>query len=571
MTTIVFAYAVPAGLEPVAGAVPWDVLARQLPRWVVNAVNDGRDRGVRYFPFLGVVDGARRFLAPEEPLAGPLLRELHGQDPEPERLVDGLLTRDRLELRLLEGSSGAILQTWSLPFDPLEPLRAARHAAFELCGALGIGGVPAAPPALPGHLVADLLLARDCVLALEAGMPLGPSVEHAVPHALRAWRGAPSDRDLQVLVFDAARLSLRHGLSIEAAVDGLRALAREPSTDVAILRDTARAVQAARRVDALVEVQRARLRRSPDDPELLAEVGGSLVAVGAQSEALAVLRRAVAAGCVDVRVRARLAACEELAGEFARRDALLAELREELDEAAAPPEVLRLLASWSVDRGDYVRAARLVDRGLQATPDHIGLWIERGRSCLGRHRAEEARQALLRARELGPGPEASIEIERLLRVAEDGGLLPELAAVEDLLRGGNLRGALRAARRLSRRHAHVPEVWLLLGIVRQRAGHLLRAIRALRRALSLAPQLAEAHNRLGILLAQRGRDAAGHTHLRRAVELAPDDPVGWIHLAQVAGRLGNVREARQALRRAEDAGGRGEVFEQVRAAVDEAR
>ena len=40
-----------AFLKPVVGAAPYDVLARQLPRLLVTRLNNGGDRGVRYFPF----------------------------------------------------------------------------------------------------------------------------------------------------------------------------------------------------------------------------------------------------------------------------------------------------------------------------------------------------------------------------------------------------------------------------------------------------------------------------------------------------------------------------------------
>ena len=89
---VVFAFAVEDGLAPVVGAAPYDVLARQIPRILVGQLNGDSDRGVRFFPFLGPVDGARSFLRLREPLDPKALVALHKQEGV-DRLVDGVYTR----------------------------------------------------------------------------------------------------------------------------------------------------------------------------------------------------------------------------------------------------------------------------------------------------------------------------------------------------------------------------------------------------------------------------------------------------------------------------------------------
>ena len=76
---VVFAFAVADGLQPVVGAAPFDVLARQLPRLLVGRINDGGDRGIRFFPFLGTVEGERRFVGLSRRLDPAQLAGLHKQ------------------------------------------------------------------------------------------------------------------------------------------------------------------------------------------------------------------------------------------------------------------------------------------------------------------------------------------------------------------------------------------------------------------------------------------------------------------------------------------------------------
>ena len=75
---ILYTLAVEEGLPPVVGAAPYSVLARQLPRLVVNRMNGDRDEGVRFFPLLGTVEGKRQFFSIPEMLDAERLMTLHG-------------------------------------------------------------------------------------------------------------------------------------------------------------------------------------------------------------------------------------------------------------------------------------------------------------------------------------------------------------------------------------------------------------------------------------------------------------------------------------------------------------
>ena len=64
---MIFAFAADTSTPAPPGTAPLAVQARQIPRLLVSCLNDGQDRRVRFFPFMGVVDGARRFFDIERP------------------------------------------------------------------------------------------------------------------------------------------------------------------------------------------------------------------------------------------------------------------------------------------------------------------------------------------------------------------------------------------------------------------------------------------------------------------------------------------------------------------------
>jgi len=69
-----------------------------------------------------------------------------------------------------------------------------------------------------------------------------------------------------------------------------------------------------------------------------------------------------------------------------------------------------------------------------------------------------------------------------------------------------------------------PEVWLNLGIVRQRTGRYAESLAALDRAAELAPGWELVHFNRGVTLGHLGRNGEGVAALRRALEIRPDYP-----------------------------------------------
>ena len=195
---VVFAFAVEDGLSPVIGAAPFDVLARQIPRILVGQLNGGGDRGVRFFPFLGPVDGARSFLRLREPLEPKALVALHKQD-DVDLLVDGLLRQEQLVWRVLDGD-GAERMRIELPFDPLDPLGVLPRLTFELVGQLGWTGRVDPATQLRGEALGWFLVLKDELLRREANLP--ESGSQPLRAAAQCVELAGDDVEVQHLVSD---------------------------------------------------------------------------------------------------------------------------------------------------------------------------------------------------------------------------------------------------------------------------------------------------------------------------------------------------------------------------------
>ncbi len=545
---VVFELAVADGLSPVGGAAPWSVLARQVPRLLVAALNGDGDRGVRFLPFLGNDAGRRCFLLVRELLPVEMLTQMHRQG-EVRCLVDGRLHEGGLRLRILDGATGHPRFEQDLPFDPRAPLQVLQRAEFEVMGVLGWQGRPTPPLLLEGEALAWYLVAKDALLALEAGLAPDGSFD-ALRAAQRCLALRPDVADVRTVTLELSAHLLRQGIDRAGVVTLLTTATTGDDVEASFAERAADLLLAAEAEEAATALLVRLARRHPARASAVHQAAAVLFRQGRLDEACAVLRGAVQAGATAVSVLAQLAGIEDLLGHRAERDALC----EQILRAGDPPAtVARLLAAFLLEQGRAGEALPLIERALLRQPEDAALLVERGR-CLLLLGEETAATAVLRGvleRSEG-GPRA--EAERLLRVAEVPGMLARIQAAEAHLRHGRLREALGVALRLSRSAPRCAEAWLLLGVVRQKLEQPRRAEKVLRRALLLQPDLADAHNRLGILLVARGRAAEGHAHLERAQALAPADASIRVHLAQACALLDRVAEGERHLAEAERLG-----------------
>ncbi|MEQ1632440.1 MAG: tetratricopeptide repeat protein [Planctomycetota bacterium] len=553
---VVFGFAVADGHKPVVGAAPWDVLARQLPRQLVQTLNAGQDRGVRFLPYLTNTDGHRTFLWVRELLPAATLASLHHRG-DVQLLVDGLVQPDAVRLRAHDGATQKLVLDVEVPFRADRPAEALARMWFEVTGVLGWPGRPQPLEVPPGPALSWWLVAKDQLLSIEAGIPSDPAAD-----ILRGARESSAALDVPAVhevAFETCGHLLRSGQRRDQVAQLLRTIG-ERTESLASMRRCAGLLQACGDERGAAEVFTKVLAREvlPADVETCA---GLWFRLRELQNASSVLQLARERSALSPSGLAQLAAVADRLGNSALRDQITDQLAamESLPIAAA-----RLVGSFLMEREDVAAARAVLQRAVQSNDGDAGLWLDLGRACLVLEDQDAAVTALERAATIASAGESRRDVERLLRLAKVPGLFAGMRTVDTLLAEGNQRPALRAAREIVRRCRHAAEAWLFLGVVRHKLRQERRAETALRRALALDPLLAEVHNRRGILLVARGQIDVGHDHLLRASELAPTDPSPHLHLAQACVLLGRRADAEFHLRNATDLGARPEMLDAIR-------
>ena len=534
---VVFAFAVEDGLPPVVGAAPYDVLARQIPRTLVGQLNGGGDGSVRFFPFLGPVDGARSFLRLRQLIDPKALATLHKQDGI-DLLVDGCIRDGRLSWRVLNADGSQRLRL-ELDFDPGDPFAVLPRLTYELVGQLGWTGSVEPETELVGEALGWFLVLKDELLRREADLP------EASPHPLRAAERcvelAGRSVEVQQLVIEFLAILLRRGQHREAVAPVAAALA-EQVDDGRVLDRLGGLTFAAGDQRAATRIVVRAACALPTDSELAERAAAMAFRAGDDDSVKEVVQRTRIAGSATPQLIAQLAASMDRSGDVDGRAALIDEL---LGEDELPVPVARLVVSFLLDEEQPALARTILERALRQAPEQSMLHYELGRACLMLGEVAAAAVALHRALELGVPERLKQQAERLLRMCMVPGLWHGTQLVEKALDADDLPAALGAARALVRRVADVPEPWLLFGVVQQKLGNLRRAERLLRRAARLDDTCADAHNRIGTVMLQQGRGADAYEHLVRAHELLPEDSATLLHLAQASALVGRLEQAEQ--------------------------
>lgn len=534
---VVFAFAVADGLVPVPGAAPYEVLARQLPRLLVARLNGSADRGARFFPFLGPIDGKRAFLRPNELFEPAVLAQVHKQG-DIELLCDGILRGGVLHWRVIDGRRAEVRFAIDAPFDARRPLDVLQRIEFELTDRLGWHGRPLPLPRVRDEALGWLLVLKDELLRREANLP-DESVD-PLRAARRCVELAPGDADVQDIVFDFTAQLLRRQERREQCAQVLAPFVALLGDDVARLERLDALLLAAGDPGraATVAVRAARLR--PERAELVERAAAQLFKLGRYDEVRDLVGLARQLGVASPSALAQLAAVCDRTDDIALRAVLVRELCG-LDDLPVP--VARLVVSFLLEEEQPGLAQQIVARALQKEPDHAMLHFEMGRASLLLDDGPRATAALQRALQIGLVAPIADQARRFLRLSSVPGLWAGMQLIEKAIAAADLVAAYAAARALVRRVGRVAEAWFLLGLVLHKLGRLRRAERLLRRAVRYDEQSPDAHNRLGILLVASGRVEEGHRLLVRAHELAPSDPSPLLHLAQACALLGRPAEA----------------------------
>ncbi|MBL8735334.1 MAG: hypothetical protein JNL12_02790, partial [Planctomycetes bacterium] len=407
---VVFAFAVQDGLAPVAGAAPADVLARQLPRLLVARLNGNGDRGVRFLPFLGPVDGQRTFLRIAELLEPAVLGQLHKQG-EVRLLCDGVLRPGALQWRIVDGQKLEVLRSGELAFDPRAPLDVLPRLEFELTELLGWTGRPAPLPPITGEALGWFLVLKDELLRAEAGMPLGPG--DPLRAARRCVELVGARPEVQEVVCDHLAHVLRTG-EHKAAIGAVLAGLVPQVVDVARLERMDALAFAAGDVDTATAAARAAALRAPMRAELVERAAALAFRRGGHDDVRAVVEAASKAGAVSASALAQLAASCDRHGELAERDALVDRLAPRDD---LPVPVVRLVVSFLLERGLAERSRQLLRQALPQAPNQAGLHFELGRAELLLDAGPAAAAAFATARRLGLTPPLDAQARRFERLA----------------------------------------------------------------------------------------------------------------------------------------------------------
>ncbi len=554
---VVFAFAVADGLVPVPGAAPYEVLARQLPRLLVARLNAVVDRGARFFPFLGLLEGKRDFLRPSSLLEPGVLASVHKQS-DVSLLVDGIVRGSTLHWRLIDAASRNVRMTIDVPFDPRTPLAVLPRLEFEIADQLGWEGRPQPVTRLQGETLGWYLVLKDELLRREANLP--ETAGDPLRAARRCTALAAADVDVQDLVFDFVAHLLRRGERREECAAVLAPLAALVSAVERLERLDALLLAAGDAATAATVACRAATQR-PERPELVERAAAQAFKLGRYDDVRAVVENARRLGVASPAALAQLAAACDRTEDREARGALVREL---VGMDDLPVAVARLVASFLIEEDQPSLACAIVGKALQKEPTNAMLHFEFGRACMLLDDVGRAHTAFAQALQLGLSPVVAVQARRFARLTGVSGLWTGMQRVEQAIARSDLADASSAARTLAKVAAGAAESWYLLGLVEHKRGRLRRAERLLRRALRLDDTSADAHNRLGILLVETGRVADGHGQLQRAHALAPNDAAPLLHLAQACALLGRRVEAEAHIVAAEQRGAAAQLVAAVR-------
>lgn len=554
---VVFAFAVADGLAPVAGAAPFDVLARQLPRLLVARLNGDRDRGARFLPFLGTIGGRRGLLRSNRLLEPQALAQLH-QQPDANLLCDAMIDAEGLHWRLIDPTSAEVVFARTMPFDPRKPLEILPRLEFELADRLDWEWRMQPLPKLAGEALGWWLVLKDELLKREANLP--DEGFDALRPVRRCVELAAADGDVQQAVCEFLASLLRRGERRADCAPLLATLAAACNEPERLARIDALLLAAGDRDGAAAAACRA-ARLSPERSELVERAAAQAFQLGRYDDVRDVVGRARERGVASAAALAQLAAVCDRTDDRPARGELMRELVG-MDDLPVP--VARLVVSFLLEEDQPTLARAIVDRALHKEPGHAMLHFERGRACLLLDDEEQAASSLLRALQAGLAPTFAAQAQRFLRVCAQPGLWRAMQRVERALDDGQIDVAVAAACRLVRAHRNAAEAWRLFGLVAHQRGRLRRAERALRRAIALDANAAEAHDRLGVVLVTLGRLAEGRDCLLQAHALAAHDPSPLLHLAQAEALLGRRDAAEARLQAASQLGADPEVLAAVR-------
>jgi tetratricopeptide (TPR) repeat protein len=207
------------------------------------------------------------------------------------------------------------------------------------------------------------------------------------------------------------------------------------------------------------------------------------------------------------------------------------------------PEAILLEADAYTRHDETGRVANALKPLLLKNPLHPEALVVNARARIRRFESDEAADLARKALTVNPSHAGAIEILALLRYGD-----------------GDRRGAEELVRRGLEAHPKDRALLSLDAVRCYLAGDMEGFEAAVRRALAVDPLYGRAFDLCARVLEDHRRFAEAAAMARRAVETDPRDPDGWFSLARNLLDLGNEKEAKEAIAKAEKADAWNNVF-----------
>ena len=309
--------------------------------------------------------------------------------------------------------------------------------------------------------------------------------------------------------------------------DGTQAVGEEAASEtIDHVRSRACIFEERKDYDAAARIWQEFIRRHPQDPEAINELGIAFVCASQFEEGLDCFRQALT-------IRPDLISAKINAGVALRR------LNRIQDAVSQFQEVVELtpedeIACFNLGTtlhlaGRHDDALVWLQRATEVCPSHAASALELGKLLGKLNRYNEAIQAYRRAISLAPDC-----IEALLNLAV---LLQESKQFEE---------AIPLLETVVECHPNECDGWLRLGAALRGAGRHVKSLAAFRRALAINPGSAPGYCNISLALVELGRIEEAIETCKKAIFIEPGSPIANFNMGTMLLTLGNFRDGWQA-------------------------
>jgi len=269
------------------------------------------------------------------------------------------------------------------------------------------------------------------------------------------------------------------------------------------------------------------LSKAPAHPPATLLAGLAHYRLGALSQAEEYLRRAVASTPSN---RTALKALASIFVQTRNNDGIIDVIEPRVAQGVPDPQLMSVVASARLAKGDSSAAMKWFERAAQAKPDDLNLQVQRAFATMTADGVDSGLDDLQSI--VDEGPEAGVADEIL---------------VMTMLRAGRKERAAEAVEKLVARAPDSPTTHNLVGLVRYAEGKRDPAQDAFRAALKADPAFLSAAKNLVMMEVAAGRTDVARQILLDATKAAPKSAEAWLALATFEVKVGDAGKAVDAL------------------------